>query len=56
MYKRQAFALLKIDDYYRLTGHGDTTLLVVMDGIPGGDGIEFEPPRLDVHVGTAEFD
>ena len=53
---RPAFALLKIDDYYRITGQGDTTLLDVMDGIPGGDGIEFEPPRLDVHVGTVEFD
>ena len=53
---RPAFALLKIDDYYRITGHGETTLLDVMDGIPGGDGIEFEPPRLDVHVGTAEFE
>jgi hypothetical protein len=27
-----------------------------MDGIPGGEGIEFQPPRLNVHVGTAEFD
>lgn len=53
---RPAFALLKIDDYYRITGHGDTTLLDVMDGIPGGDGIAFDPPRLDIHIGAAEFD
>ena len=53
---RPAFALLKIDDYYRITSHGDTTLLGIMDGIPGGDGIAFEPPRLDVHVVTADFD
>lgn len=53
---RPAFALLKIDDYYCITGDADTMLLDVMDGIPGGDGIEFEPPRLDVHLGTAEFD
>ena len=53
---RPAFALLKINDYYRITGHGDATLLNVMDGIPGGDGIEFEPPRLNLNVGTAEFD
>jgi len=53
---RPAFALLKIDDYYRIAGHGETTLLDVMDGIPGGEGIEFEPPRLDVHAGTVEFD
>ena len=53
---RPAFALLKINDYYRITGHGDATLLNVMDGIPGGDGIKFELPRLDLHVSTAEFD
>ena len=53
---RPAFALLKINDYYRITGHGDATLLSVMDGIPGGDGIEFEPPRLNLNVGTAELD
>jgi prevent-host-death family protein len=52
---RPAFALLKIDDYYRITGQGGT-LLDVMDGIPGGDGIEFEPPRLDIHVSTATFE
>jgi len=53
---RPAFALLTIDHYYRITGHSDATLLDVMDGIPGVDGIEFEPPRLDVHFDTAEFD
>ena len=53
---RPAFALLKINDYYRITGHGDATLLNVMDGIPGGDGIEFDPPRLNLNVGTADLD
>ena len=53
---RPAFALLKIDDYYRIAGHGEITLLDVMDGIPGGAGIEFEPPRLEVQVRTTEFD
>ena len=53
---RPAFALLKINDYYRITGHGDATLLNVMDGIPGGDGIEFDPPRVNLNVGTAELD
>lgn len=52
---RPAFVLLKIDDYYRITSQGGT-LLDVMDGIPGGDGIEFEPPRLDIHVSTATFE
>ena len=53
---RPAFALLKIEDYYRITGHGDMTLLDVMDGIPGGEGIEFEPPRLDIEVRPLDLD
>ena len=53
---RPAFALLTIDDYHRITGHSDATLLDVMDGIPGGGGIEFEPSRLDVHIGAAAFE
>jgi len=53
---RPAFALLEINDYYRITGHRDTTLLDVMDSIPGGDGIVFDPPRLDIYLGATEFD
>lgn len=53
---RPAFALMTIDDYHRITGHRDTTLLDVMDGIPGGDGIEFEPSRLDIPISSARFD
>lgn len=53
---RPAFALLKIEDYYRIVGQGEPTFLSVMDGIPGGGGIEFNPPRLDVPIRPAEFD
>ena len=53
---RPAFALLKIEDYYRITGNGEGTLLEIMDGIPGADGIEFEPPRLDIRIGAVELD
>jgi len=42
---RPAYALLKIDDYYRLIGQEEPSLLAVMDNIAGGDGIEFEAPR-----------
>ena len=44
---KPAFALLKIDDYYRITGQGEATLLDVMDGIAGGDDIKFEPQLLN---------
>jgi hypothetical protein len=53
---RPAFALLKIDDYYRIVGQGEPTLLDIMDGIPGGDLVEFEPPRLNFKSQSTAFD
>nr|WP_181726150.1 prevent-host-death protein [Polaromonas sp.]QJS06397.1 antitoxin, prevent-host-death protein [Polaromonas sp.] len=53
---RPAFALLKIEDYYRIAGQGEPSFLSVMDGIPGGIGIEFDPPQLDIQIRPAEFD
>lgn len=41
---RPTYALLNIDDYYKLSGNTPQSLLAVMDNIPGGD-FEFEPPR-----------
>ncbi len=53
---RPAFALLKIDDYYRIAGNAGPSLLDVMDGIPGGQDIDFNPPRLNLQVDCASFD
>lgn len=53
---RPAFALLKIDDYYRIAGQGGPSLLDVMDGIPGGEGIDFNPPRLHLQIQAASFE
>jgi hypothetical protein len=53
---RPAFALLKIDDYYRIVGKSEPTLLDVMDGIAGGDQIEFDPPRLNFRSQPTTFD
>lgn len=47
---RPAYALLKIEDYHRLAGRGQTSLLAAMDAIAGGEGIDFEPPRLDLQL------
>jgi len=52
---RPAYALLKIDDYYRMVGQGAPTLLAVMDDIAGADGIEFEAPRLDITTRAARL-
>lgn len=54
---RPAFALLKIEDYYQLAGQQEASLLDVMDAIPGGgDGMVFEPPRLQVGLRAAQLD
>lgn len=53
---RPAFALLKIDDYYRIAGKAAPSLLEVMDAIPGGDGIDFDPPKLGVRAQDASLD
>lgn len=45
---RPAYALLKIADYFRIVGQGEPSLLKIMDDIPGGKGIEFDPPKLNV--------
>ncbi len=53
---RPAFALLKIDDYHRLTGKADETLFDVMNAIPSGEGIEFAPPRMNLVSQEVNFD
>ena len=53
---RPAFALLKIEDYHRVVGQGAPTLLSIMDGIPGEDGIEFDAPRVNLQTRTAAFE
>ena len=53
---RPAFALLKIDDHHhRLSGHQDASSLDGMDAIPGGEGIEFDPPNLKIVLQPADI-
>ena len=53
---RPAFALIKIEDYYRMSGKQSPSFLEVMDGIAGGENIDFEPPRLNLQVQVAPLD
>jgi prevent-host-death family protein len=53
---RPAFALLKIEDYYRMAGKTAPSLLEVMDGIPGGQGFDFDPPQLGIQIQAASLD
>ena len=51
---RPVFALLKIEDYYRITDQSKLSLLDVMDGIPSGSkAIDLDPPRLDLKISSA---
>jgi hypothetical protein len=50
---RPAYALLRIEDYYKLQGQPTESLLDVMNAIPGGDGMEFEPPTLQLTINPA---
>jgi PHD/YefM family antitoxin component YafN of YafNO toxin-antitoxin module len=52
---RPAFALLTIEDYYQLTGQQEVSLLALMDAIPGGEGIEFEPAKLGLELRNANL-
>ena len=53
---RPAFALLKIDDYYRMAGQAAPSLLEVMDSIPGGEDFDFDPPKLGIQIQAATLD
>ena len=52
---RPAFALLAIDDYHRLAGQREVSLLQAMQAIDGGSGIDFEPPRLHIKPKTVRL-
>jgi prevent-host-death family protein len=52
---KPAFALLKIEDYYELTGKQEVSLRDLMDAIPGGDGIEFEPQKARIELTVADL-
>ena len=55
---RPAFALLSIEDYYRLAGRPEASLLEVMRSLPASEGVAFEPPRaqVDIQSTSLEFD
>ena len=53
---RPAYALLKIDDYYKIVGRNDQSFLAVMDAIPGAVEVEFDPPRLAIQARTHDFE
>ena len=52
---KPAFALLKIEDYYQLSGgQRELSLLELMEGLPHTEGIEFEAPRVQIELKVPE--
>jgi len=47
--------MLKIEDYYEPTGKQEVSLLELMDAIPGGEGIDFEPQKVLVKLRPADL-
>lgn len=47
---RPAYALLRIEDYYKLQNQAAESLADIMNAIPGGDDIDFDPPPLQMQT------
>ena len=53
---RPAYALLTIDEYYRLTGRSEPSLWEVMQSLPATGDVDYEPVRLEVPIAPARLD
>jgi len=54
---KPVYALLKIEDYYRLAGgEREMSLAELMESLPSTEGIEFEPPRVPVQLRVPQPD
>ena len=51
---KPTFAFLKIEDYYKLSGNTNVSIVDLM--ALSGDDIGFDPPRAGIHLQTPEFD
>ena len=51
---KPTFALLKIEDYYKLSGQASASIVDLLS-LPGDD-IAFDPPRADIQLQVPEFD
>lgn len=44
------YVLMTVDEYHRNAGAGKHSLLALMDALPSTEGVEFDPPTLDVKL------
>ncbi len=53
---KPSYALLRIEEYHRIAGQQERSLLEVMDSIPGGGEFEFDPPKMNVKFKIPDFE
>jgi hypothetical protein len=53
---KPSFALLRIEDFHKMSGQRQRSFLEVMDSIPGGGEFEFDPPKLDIQLKVPDFE
>ena len=53
---KPAFALLRIEDYYRMADGAERSLLALMDSLPATPDIEFDAPRANIVLQVPESD
>jgi PHD/YefM family antitoxin component YafN of YafNO toxin-antitoxin module len=53
---KPSFALLRIEEYHRITGQRERSLLEVMDSIPGGGEFDFDPPKMNIKFKIPDFE
>lgn len=52
---KPAFALLRMEDYHRITGQRERSLLEVMQSLPRVD-VDVEFPKLDIKLRIPDFE
>jgi hypothetical protein len=52
---RPAYALLRIEDYLQLSGYQESSLLDLMDAIPGGPAVDFKQAPITVVFEPADL-
>jgi prevent-host-death family protein len=53
---RPAFALLSIEDYYKIIGKQEKSLLEMMNDINCEENIEFNPNKLEIKLSEVDFE
>jgi hypothetical protein len=53
---KPSFVLMRIEEYHRITTQPQRTVLQVMDSIPGGGELAFDPAKLEIRLRFPDFE